>query len=206
MSTRRHSACRRRRSAARCPCPAAQRDSAPHASAPLSPTAHKDLIDVSTYTHSLSGRAPADGLLLLVLLAASVITGGVCVWVTVEAPAAGRTFVAWYGGAAAVLLCAAVTVAAYSTLAARYSYADAVGNQAYMSFSHGEHGCPFPAQGIAATIAQAGIEVLLGRLPDVRLAVAADALVWRPSVWMRGLSALPVKFTPAYVTGGVGQG
>ncbi|MCI2424358.1 cytochrome P450 [Saccharopolyspora sp. K220] len=75
------------------------------------------------------------------------------------------------------------------------SYAGAAGNQAHMSFSHGEHGCPFPAQEIARVITTTGIEVLLDRLPDVELAVAPEALVWRPSVWMRGLSALPVKFT-----------
>lgn len=79
------------------------------------------------------------------------------------------------------------------------SYAASVGNQAYMSFSHGEHGCPYPAQEIARTITQTGIEVLLDRLPDVDLAVSPDALVWRPSVWMRGLTSLPVEFTPVHV-------
>jgi cytochrome P450 len=79
------------------------------------------------------------------------------------------------------------------------SYAGNVGNQAYMSFSYGEHGCPFPAREIAETISMAGIEVLLDRLPDVDLAVSPDTLVWRPSVWMRGLTSLPVEFTPVYV-------
>jgi cytochrome P450 len=79
------------------------------------------------------------------------------------------------------------------------SYTGSVGNQAYMSFSYGEHGCPFPAREIAETIAMAGIEVLLDRLPDVDLAVSPNALVWRPSVWMRGLTSLPVEFTPVYV-------
>jgi cytochrome P450 len=89
-------------------------------------------------------------------------------------------------------------------------WADAVGgfggNYAHMSFSHGEHGCPHPARELAETIAHAAVEVLLDRLPDVRLAVAADALVWRPSMLMRGLSALPVVFSPTYVPGGVEQG
>jgi cytochrome P450 len=76
----------------------------------------------------------------------------------------------------------------------------ASGNHAHMSFSHGEHGCPYPAREIAEIITQAAVEVLLDRLPDVRLAVVANALVWRPSVLMRGLSALPVKFTSAHVT------
>jgi len=38
--------------------------------------------------------------------------------------------------------------------------------------------------------------VLLDRLPDVRLAVDVKELQWRPSLWMRGLFALPVSFTP----------
>jgi cytochrome P450 len=77
------------------------------------------------------------------------------------------------------------------------SYADAVGNQAYMSFSHGEHGCPQLAKEIAESIVETAVEVLLDRLPDMELAASADALVWRPSVWMRGLVALPVSFSPA---------
>ncbi|ADJ43248.1 cytochrome P450 [Amycolatopsis mediterranei S699] len=72
------------------------------------------------------------------------------------------------------------------------------GNQAYMSFSHGEHRCPYAAQEIAKVIAEAAIEVLLDRLPDVVLAVPADTLAWRPSPLFRGLAALPVKFTLAW--------
>ncbi|WP_316527312.1 cytochrome P450 [Kitasatospora brasiliensis] len=72
----------------------------------------------------------------------------------------------------------------------------AEGNRAHLSYSYGEHGCPFPAQEAAEVIAGAAIEVLLDRLPDLRLAVAEHALVWRPSVWVRGLVALPVSFTP----------
>ncbi|MGW1835930.1 cytochrome P450 [Streptomyces sp. NPDC002067] len=71
-------------------------------------------------------------------------------------------------------------------------------NQAHMSFSHGEHACPYPAPEIAEVIAQAAVEVLLDRLPDVMLSVPAEDLVWHPSLWMRGLTALPVEFTPAY--------
>jgi cytochrome P450 len=80
----------------------------------------------------------------------------------------------------------------------------ALGNQAHMSFSHGEHGCPQSAREIAEVIAETGVEVLLDRLPDVTLAVAADELVWRPSVWMRGLIALPVRFTSVPARGHVG--
>ncbi len=74
--------------------------------------------------------------------------------------------------------------------------APAEGNHAHLSFSHGEHRCPFPAQEAAEVIAGTAIEVLLDRLPDLRLAVAEHALVWRPSPWVRALVALPVGFTP----------
>jgi cytochrome P450 len=70
------------------------------------------------------------------------------------------------------------------------------GNRAHVSFGHGEHGCPYPAPELAQVIAQAAIEVLLDRLPDLELSVPADDLQWRESVWMRGLHALPARFTP----------
>ncbi|MEU2422179.1 cytochrome P450 [Streptomyces sp. NPDC007851] len=70
------------------------------------------------------------------------------------------------------------------------------GNNAHFSFGHGEHRCPFPAQEVAEVIARTGIEVVLDRLPDIDLAVPADSLTRRPSPWLRGLTALPVRFTP----------
>ncbi|MGW4897987.1 cytochrome P450 [Kitasatospora sp. NPDC004240] len=73
------------------------------------------------------------------------------------------------------------------------------GNRAHLSHSYGDHGCPFPAREAAEVIATTAIEVLLDRLPDLRLAVAEHALVWRPSAWVRGLVALPVSFSPGYV-------
>jgi cytochrome P450 len=72
----------------------------------------------------------------------------------------------------------------------------AAGNRAQMSFSHGAHGCPYPAPELAEVIAKTSIEVLLDRLPDLTLAVPAASLEWRPSVWVRGLTSLPVTFTP----------
>jgi cytochrome P450 len=63
------------------------------------------------------------------------------------------------------------------------------GNNAHFSFGHGEHRCPFPAQEVAEVIARTGIEVVLDRLP-------ADSLTRRPSPWLRGLTGLPVRFTP----------
>ncbi|MFB8777050.1 cytochrome P450 [Streptomyces broussonetiae] len=76
------------------------------------------------------------------------------------------------------------------------------GNNAHFSFGHGEHRCPFPAQEIAEVIARTGIEVLLDRLPDIDLAVPADKLTRRPSPWLRGLTELPVTFTPTPALGG----
>ncbi|MEU5538229.1 cytochrome P450 [Streptomyces sp. NPDC020362] len=70
------------------------------------------------------------------------------------------------------------------------------GNGAHFSFGHGEHRCPFPAQEVAEVIARTGIEVVLDRLPDIDLAVPAESLTRRPSPWLRGLTELPVRFTP----------
>ncbi|MFC9248760.1 cytochrome P450 [Streptomyces sp. NPDC057136] len=75
------------------------------------------------------------------------------------------------------------------------------GNSAHLAFSHGEYRCPFPAQEIAEIIARTGIEVLLDRLPDLELAVAAQDLLRRPSAFLRGMTSLPVRFTPVRPTG-----
>lgn len=79
------------------------------------------------------------------------------------------------------------------------------GNNAFLSFGHGEHRCPFPAQETAEVIARTGIEVLLDRLPDVDLAVPAEQLTRRPSPWLRGLTDLPVLFTPTPAVGRPGS-
>ncbi|MEU1174153.1 cytochrome P450 [Streptomyces microflavus] len=79
------------------------------------------------------------------------------------------------------------------------------GNNAFLSFGHGEHRCPFPAQETAEVIARTGIEVLLDRLPDVDLAVPAEQLTRRPSPWLRGLTDLPVLFTPTPALGRPGS-
>ncbi|MFE3541613.1 cytochrome P450 [Nocardia sp. NPDC059177] len=76
------------------------------------------------------------------------------------------------------------------------------GNNAHFAFSYGEYRCPFPAQQIAEIIARTGIEVLLDRLPDVDLAVPADQLTRRPSAFLRGMTSLPVRFTPVRPVGG----
>ncbi|MCX4906515.1 cytochrome P450 [Streptomyces sp. NBC_00878] len=76
------------------------------------------------------------------------------------------------------------------------------GNSAHFSFGHGEHRCPFPAQEIAEVVARTAIEVVLDRLPDIDLTVPAESLPRRPSPWLRGLTKLPVRFTPAPALGG----
>ncbi|MEU3822279.1 cytochrome P450 [Streptomyces sp. NPDC030392] len=68
------------------------------------------------------------------------------------------------------------------------------GNRAHLSFSSGPHECP--GQDIGRAIADTGIDTLLARLPDMRLAVADSELTVR-AAWLSGrLEALPVEFTP----------
>jgi cytochrome P450 len=71
------------------------------------------------------------------------------------------------------------------------------GNRAHLAWSAGEHSCP--AQQQARLMASVAIEKLLDSLPDMRLAVAVDELVWRPGPFHRALTALPVRFTPVSV-------
>ncbi|WP_036555524.1 cytochrome P450 [Nocardiopsis sp. CNT312] len=69
-------------------------------------------------------------------------------------------------------------------------------NHAHLSFSHGEHGCPHAARGLAEVMAVTAVEVLLDRLPDLELAIPAEEVQWRPSPWVRGVLSLPATFTP----------
>jgi cytochrome P450 len=66
------------------------------------------------------------------------------------------------------------------------------GNRAHLAWSVGAHRCP--AEGPARVIASVAIERLLDRLPDMRLAVPADQLTWRPGPFNRALASLPVRF------------
>lgn len=68
------------------------------------------------------------------------------------------------------------------------------GNRAHLAWGGGPHTCPF--QGPARLIAQTAVDTLLDRLPDIRLAVPPRKLTWQASPWIRGLTALPVVFTP----------
>nr|WP_202436774.1 cytochrome P450 [Streptomyces sp. SID5910] len=68
------------------------------------------------------------------------------------------------------------------------------GNRSHLAFGGGPHECP--GQDIGRAIADAGIDALLMRLPDVRLACDEDELTWRSSIASRHLVELPVLFEP----------
>ncbi|MGA5820375.1 cytochrome P450 [Kitasatospora sp. NPDC094028] len=68
------------------------------------------------------------------------------------------------------------------------------GNRSHLSFGAGPHECP--GQDIGRHVAEAGIDILLTLLPDVRLAVPVEELVWTSAWISRHLVALPVEFTP----------
>lgn len=67
------------------------------------------------------------------------------------------------------------------------------GNRSHLAFSGGPHECP--GQDIGRAIADTGIDALLMRLPDLRLAVPREELDWESSLLSRRLVALPVQFT-----------
>ncbi|GAA4830659.1 cytochrome P450 [Kitasatospora terrestris] len=71
------------------------------------------------------------------------------------------------------------------------------GNHSHLAFGSGPHECP--GQDIGRAIAEAGIDILLTRLPDLHLAVPDEELTWRSSWIARHLVALPVRFTPQSV-------
>lgn len=66
------------------------------------------------------------------------------------------------------------------------------GNRAHLAWSLGEHTCP--AKSVAYLVAQDAIDQLLDALPELRLAVPADELDWRPGPFHRSLISLPVSF------------
>ncbi|MEU1871321.1 cytochrome P450 [Streptomyces ambofaciens] len=72
--------------------------------------------------------------------------------------------------------------------------ASMMGNRAHLAFGGGPHECP--GQDIGRAIADAGIDALLMRLPDVQLACDEDDLRWRSSIASRHLVELPVRFEP----------
>jgi cytochrome P450 PksS len=62
----------------------------------------------------------------------------------------------------------------------------------HLAFGHGMHFCL--GAPLARMEAQIAINLLLKRLPNVRLAVAANELRWRATPVVRGLKALPLRF------------
>jgi cytochrome P450 len=62
----------------------------------------------------------------------------------------------------------------------------------HLSFGQGIHFCL--GAPLARMEAQIAFTSLLGRLPDLRLKNPPHSLRWRPSIFLRGLASLPVKF------------
>ncbi|HEY1179206.1 MAG TPA: cytochrome P450 [Phytomonospora sp.] len=69
---------------------------------------------------------------------------------------------------------------------------DRTDNRSHLAWSIGPHACP--AQSAAYLIAQDAIDQILDALPELRLAVPAGRLTWRPGPFARSLAALPVAF------------
>ena len=67
----------------------------------------------------------------------------------------------------------------------------------HISFGYGAHHCP--GLHLARLEGEVAIGTLLRRLPDLELAVGPDELPFKPSLLVRGLEALPVRFTPVPV-------
>jgi cytochrome P450 len=70
---------------------------------------------------------------------------------------------------------------------------DAGRNRSHLAWGAGPHACA--ATQIARVMVAEALDQLLDAIPDLRLAVPADQLVWRPGGIHRALAALPVEFT-----------
>ena len=66
------------------------------------------------------------------------------------------------------------------------------GNHSHLAFSSGPHECP--GQSIGQAILEVGVDVLLHRLPGLRLGVAVEELTSTASTWESRLDCLPVEF------------
>ncbi|WP_409467680.1 cytochrome P450 [Streptomyces sp. HC307] len=66
------------------------------------------------------------------------------------------------------------------------------GNQSHLAFSAGPHECP--GQNIGQSIIEIAVDVLLHRLPGLRLAVPPEELTSTASTWESRLDRLPVEF------------
>ncbi|WP_245547236.1 cytochrome P450 [Nocardia brevicatena] len=65
-------------------------------------------------------------------------------------------------------------------------------NSSHLSWSVGAHACP--ARSAAYLVVQDAIDQLLDALPEMRLAIPAGELTWRPGPFHRALASLPVTF------------
>ncbi|WP_459546726.1 cytochrome P450 family protein [Nocardia sp. X0981] len=68
-----------------------------------------------------------------------------------------------------------------------------------LAWGAGPHACPAQARTIACLLAEEAIDQLLDALPELRLALDPERLVWRPGPFHRALTALPVVFPPTPV-------
>jgi cytochrome P450 len=66
------------------------------------------------------------------------------------------------------------------------------GNASHLAFSAGPHECP--GQGIGQAIIETSVNILLHRLPKLRLAVPPSELTSTASTWESRLDSLPVEF------------
>ncbi|MGP4007386.1 cytochrome P450 [Streptomyces sp. 4N124] len=66
------------------------------------------------------------------------------------------------------------------------------GNQSHLAFSGGPHECP--GQNIGQAIIETAVNVLLHRLPGLRLSVPPEELTSTASTWESRLDSLPVEF------------
>ena len=64
----------------------------------------------------------------------------------------------------------------------------------HVAFGFGSHYCL--GAPLARMEGQIALSLLLARLPDLRLSVPADTLRWRETPVVRGLQALPLRFSP----------
>ncbi|MEV5441453.1 cytochrome P450 [Streptomyces sp. NPDC052644] len=72
----------------------------------------------------------------------------------------------------------------------------------HMAFGHGIHFCPGAA--LARVELQIALRALLTRLPQIRLAVPDEDLVWVGAVLARGVNELPVAYGPSGAASGGG--
>lgn len=70
-----------------------------------------------------------------------------------------------------------------------------IGNRSHLAWGQGGHACM--AENIARIIAGEAVDQLLDALPEIELAIPAEDLTWRPGLFHRALSELPVRFPPS---------